>query len=53
LIELNSTPLDRVLEEAASANRDSLNAQLPALEEEIKEGEALQRRRHEKAFCAR
>jgi exonuclease SbcC len=42
LIELNSTPLDRVLEEAASANRDSLNAQLPALEEEIKEGEALQ-----------
>lgn len=42
LIELNSTPLDRVLEEAASANWDSLNAQLPALEEEIKEGEALQ-----------
>jgi len=42
LIELNSTPLDRVLEEAASTNRDSLNAQLPALEEEIKEGEALQ-----------
>lgn len=42
LIELNSTPLDRVLEEAALANRDSLNAQLPALEEEIKDGEALQ-----------
>lgn len=42
LIELNSTPLDRILEEAASANRDSLSAQLPVLEEEIKEGEALQ-----------
>lgn len=42
MIELNSTPLDRVLEEAASANQDKLNAQLPALEEEIKEGEASQ-----------
>lgn len=42
LVELNSTPLDSVLEEAASANRDSLNVHLPALEEEIKEGEALQ-----------
>ncbi len=42
LIELNSAPLDRVLEEAASANRDSLNVQLPTLEEEIKECEALQ-----------
>ena len=42
VIELNSMSLDRVLEEAASANRDSLNAQLPALEEEIKKGETLQ-----------
>lgn len=42
LIEINGTPLDRVLEEAASANQDNLNAQLPELEEEIKEGEALQ-----------
>lgn len=42
LIELNTTTLDCVLEEAASANGDSLNVQLLALEEEIKEGEALQ-----------
>ena len=35
LIEYNSTPLDRILEEAAAVDRDTLSVQIPGLEEEI------------------
>ncbi len=42
LIEQNSTPLDRVLEEAAALDRDTLSVQIPGLDEEMQDLESLQ-----------
>lgn len=42
LTEQNSSPLDRVLEEATVVDRDTLSVQLPVLEGEVKDLEALQ-----------